>query len=173
MKYFLYPSGLITACSHTRRGRLDGYGLRSVLSFLSPSRSVMEAGGISSVPILSWLSAFAGSTALLARGDMVRNNRLLLARATVSSLYGIPRDLANSLLRQITDKYPWNDDCSGSYLGSLEAQNSALREPGIGCLFLPSEWGFHGLHLEDTRWLYPDITEGYTNAELETRLGPL
>jgi hypothetical protein len=173
MKYFLYPSEFVIACSHTRNGKLDGYGLRSVLSFLSPSRSVLEAGGISSVPILSWLSAFAGSTALLAHGDMVRNNRLLPAKTTESSLYGILQDLANSLLRQIIDKYQWNDDCSGSYLEFLEAQNSALQEPGIGCLFLPSEWDFHALHLEDTRWLYPDITEGYTNAELETRLGPL
>jgi hypothetical protein len=77
------------------------------------------------------------------------------------------------LLCQIIDKYQWNDDCSGSYLGFLEAQNSALREPGIGCLFLPSERYFHALRLEDTRWLYPDITEGYTDAELGTRLGSL
>jgi hypothetical protein len=40
MKYFLYPSGFIIACSLTRKGKLDGYGLRSVLSFLSPSRPV-------------------------------------------------------------------------------------------------------------------------------------
>lgn len=173
MKYFLYPSEYLVACLHTRKGKLNGYGLRSVLSFLSPSSSITRAFGLSSVPVFGWLSAFAGSTALLARGDAVRKDAVLPPRFQSTSSYGILQELASLLLRQLIEKYQWNDDVSGSYLTFYSAQSSALQEPGVGRLFLPSEWDFHCYHLEDTRWLYPDITDGYTNEKLSQKLGEL
>jgi hypothetical protein len=171
VRYFLYPSEYLVACANTRRGILNGYGLRAAISFLSPSASVKSSFGISNVPIMGWLSAFAGSTALLAHGDMLREDTLLPKKVTRESSTGIIQDFLNSILREIIDVYQWNDDASGVYLEWLDKQNPALREPGILGLFLVSEWDFHSYHLEDTRWLYPDITEGYTNTELVAKLG--
>jgi hypothetical protein len=171
VRYFLYPSEYIVACASTRRGILNGYGLRSVISFLSPSLSVKSSFGISDVPVMGWLSAFAGSTALLAHGDLLRSDLISPKGVSKESSIAILQDFLNSVLREIIDVYQWNDDSGGAYVEWLAAQNVALREPGMLGLFLLSEWDFHEFQLEDTRWLYPDITEGYTNMELEAKLG--
>jgi hypothetical protein len=168
MKYFLYPSELLLSMTHVRKGKLDGYGLRSVLAFLSPSRSISAAVGLSGAPVCGWLSAFAGSTFLLAHGEAVRNNSILPRGNRLLSHQSMVRDLLANVLQQIIDTYEWNRHSYGYYKRWYDAQNHALRHPLVSALFLPSEVEFHALY---SRWLSPDTIEGYTNMELVSRLG--
>jgi len=87
VKQFLYPSEYLVFLADARKGTLNGIGLRSILAFLSPSVSRLSALGISSVPVLSWLSAFAGSTALLRHGEIARNDSLLNSTRAPALLY--------------------------------------------------------------------------------------
>lgn len=170
VKQFLYPSEYLAFLSDKKTGALNGYGLRAILAFLSPGREKASLLGISNVPVFGWLSAFAGSTVLLAHGEYVHDNTLSKV-AGYQSQYGLLSSMAELLLEEVIDIYNHNEVAGSAYTLFREAQNRAIQTPGVGSLFLPTEWDYYEYHSNDTRWLYPEINSGYTNQELSNRLG--
>jgi hypothetical protein len=170
MKYFLYPSEFIIASASARKGKLEGYGLRAVLAFLSPSSSITRTLGISGAPVFSWLSAFAGSTALLAHGDKVRNNLLLPQGSNPAAYYPMLLDLANLILRRIVEIGEFNTAVLGQYRNFVAHQKPELQG-GIGCIFLPSSSDLMQKRIGDQSWLYPAIEQGNNTVGLVSRLG--
>jgi hypothetical protein len=199
MKHFLYPSELLVSCAFARRGKLDGYGVRSILSFLSPSRSVSAAVGLSGVPIYGWLSAFAGSTALLAHGHLVRTDSLLPRGVRREDSSTMLQSLLATICKKISETYLVNELRAAEYRGWLKANvRYAFTDFRIQDLFLPDYDSFDRSHrslatpslldfssgmeawgaYESVDWstpVYnetPDNASGYTYHELLDKFAP-
>jgi len=169
VKQFLYPSEYLVYSASARRGTLNGIGLRAVLSFLSPSVSRLAHLGVSRVPVLSWLSAFAGSTILLRHGELARNDSLLCSPDIPVLQY--KQSILDLVINEVFDVLQWNDLAAGEYETWRLQQCKWLQEPGLGSLFLPTGWDFSVYHLDDNRFMYPEINSGLTTEELSNKLG--
>lgn len=170
-KMFLYPSEYLVSSLSTRKGKLDGYGLRSLFAFLSPSPSIAGRVGLSGVPIFGWLTAFRGSTLLFGHSNLACANTHPSLSKHAGNLQKLLADTRDLIIREITELYLWNDSACMAYTSFLEGQNSALREPGVGCLFLPTEWDYHSYHLDDSRWCDMGSFPELAAETLVTRLG--
>jgi len=170
VKQFLYPAEYLIAMNHMRKGKLDGLGLRAVLGFMSPTRSISRAFGLSFAPINGWLSAFAGSTSLLARGELVRSNTLFPSGSKSSDLYYLYQEFADCLLRRIAEIGHRNSLVLGQYRTFVSYQVSGLMS-GAGRFFLPTAADYLAKRTGDARWLYPAIEQGYNTVGLVSRLG--
>jgi hypothetical protein len=170
-KMFLYPSEYLISSLSTRRGKLDGYGLRSIFAFLSPSPSIARRVGLSGVPIFGWLTAFRGSTLLFGRGELVCANSHISLTKHAGNVHSLLSDVRDLILREIKEIYEWNDAACIAYEGFLEQQNSALRDPAVGCLYLPTAWDYHSYHLDDSRWCQMAEFPELAADTLEQRLG--
>jgi hypothetical protein len=170
VKQFLYPAEYLIACNHMRKGKLDGLGLRAVLGFMSPTRSISSAFGLSFAPINGWVTAFAGSTALMARGQLVRSNTLLPSGVKPSDLYPLYQELADCILRRICEIGHRNQLVLGQYRTFVSYQVSGLMS-GAGRFFLPTASDFLAKRIGVKSWLYPAIEQGYNTVGLVSRLG--
>lgn len=169
VKMFLYPSEYLAFTSDASRGKLNGYGMRAVLALLSTVNSNARALGISRLPIFSLVSAFAGSTTLLARGELVRQNLLVPKGESSQSLYILLKDFAQLLLDEIIRSCRTTAIGNSYYETFCRAQKWTLKSVPLNYLFLPysipQQTGYQ-IH-----WWMADVKIGDYVQELNQWLG--